>query len=117
MDEKSKDKLLAILITIFGFSIFFYAISHNSAWVKDIIPEFIGIAWFAIIIFYGVKKTTRLTSFFAIFGGIFILALAGYIFGSYQSVDWLVDIMPEFLGATAVALIASIVFKRKMFIG
>lgn len=112
--EKIKRGISISLWVILFISSIIYFIFHTTPFVTDVFPEFIGISLFALIIYTGVRKNTPLVVFYSIFSLILIASVFGYIYGSIMGVTALLDIAPELIGATAIALVLTIIFQKKV---
>lgn len=115
--EQFKHKVLLVLSIVFAISLGVYFYFRNSyAWVPEVIPEFIGFAWLGIIIVYAIKKNTKMQDFLLLFGSILLIALISFAIGWQRDIRFLADVMPEFVGATGLGILLSIIFKKKMML-
>jgi len=114
MNKKITMGISIALWIILAISLTTYFLFSDNGIVTDIFPEFIGITLFGLIIYTGIRKNTPLIVFYSIFGLILIASVFGYIYGSIMGVTALLDIAPELIGATAIALVLTIIFQKKV---
>lgn len=80
----------------------------------NIMPEFIGIGLSGLIVLFIITVRIPLTAFLLFIGGALISSFALWRYGMSNDISWLTDIMPEMIGYLTVALILSLLFRKKV---
>lgn len=113
--EKTKSQFMLLFISTFIVALGLYFLLRGTySWIPLIIPEFLGVTLLGILFLFAVKKSTKLSKFLLVSGGIFLLGVIGFIYGSYDGYQFLKDLSPELLGSTGLAIIVGLIFKKKL---
>ena len=117
MKKKNNKKLVKTLWIVLILSFLAYLFLYDKlSFMRNIIPEFIGVSLFSLVVYTGISKQTRMVTFYSLFGILFIISVLIYIYGIVENITFIIDIVPELIGATSLALILSIFFHKKMII-
>lgn len=110
--KKRNRAIVVALSLVLVISSFIYLAFMSEPIVKMIFPELIGGTWFALIVLFCVSKETKLKSFITFFSVVLLISILAYLRGISQNISYLINVMPEIIGATALAIGLSLILKK-----
>jgi len=112
---KTSNKILIGFITVFLVFLSMYFIFRNKfGWATQIMPEFVGFSFLAIIITIAMKLNNGLSAFITVLSFIFIFGIFLFLYGWMNNIQFLIDLSPELLGSTLLGAIFSGIFGKKV---
>lgn len=104
--------LFLLIISMFAY----FGLGHKIDWLRNILPDFIGVSILTIIFFFTIKSSIPLKILSIVYAAIFLTSVGLYILGIQRDIEFLIDVSPELIVTSIVGIIIAIFFKKKVLV-